>query len=266
MKEEVAVRVLSEVKSVIDEEKIRCWLDCGGLLGAVRDGKLIPCDTDIDLSILHRHTRKLLQQIPVFQRKGFSTWVHCNNITLVKNEIPITFGCFQPENDVYFHIDWPCLNFFEREIEFWKSEYRYGVQIFHDIATYRELQSIPPNRLAKIAYYATTPQVPRWLVRKTFIGLWKLLGGEYFVYAVPKGFYDNLESVTFYGMEFKAPCPVEDYLAFKYGNWEVPDRSWDIWSDDGAIVARGTPKDSKIAEKMFNPWLSLKDLTDSDER
>jgi len=47
--EEAIIESLKVVKNSFDKYDIEYWLDCGALLGAVRDRKLIPWDHDIDL-------------------------------------------------------------------------------------------------------------------------------------------------------------------------------------------------------------------------
>ena len=37
---------------LLKKRKIHYWLDCGTLLGAVRDNKLLPWDKDLDISII----------------------------------------------------------------------------------------------------------------------------------------------------------------------------------------------------------------------
>jgi len=243
MDEEVAVSVLQEIKQIIDNQEIRCWIDQGVLLGAVRDGKFIPWDTDIDFGILYRDAKKILQQIPTFKQKGYSVWIHCSWLTLVKNNIPVSFATYQPRGNVYFHIDYPSKTFYLRKL-----------QTFYDVATFRELQSIR-GKTAKLAYLTTTPGFVRWLVQRISFRLWRLGGGEYFAYATPKHFYENLDTIEFYGMEFNTPSPVKDYLSYKYGDyWSKPKSDWNIWVDDGGIVS------SKKIEKKFDRWYTLKDL------
>lgn len=38
---------------------------------------------------------------------------------------------------------------------------------------------------------------------------------------VPVHFYERLEPIEFYGIYFLAPSPVNDFLTFKYGNWNT---------------------------------------------
>lgn len=39
---------------------------------------------------------------------------------------------------------------------------------------------------------------------------------------IPVRYYEVLEPITFKDGEFLAPSPIEDFLALKYGDWQVP--------------------------------------------
>lgn len=49
---EIQIEILDAVMSFCDENGIKCWLNGGTLLGAVRHGGYIPWDDDIDLGML----------------------------------------------------------------------------------------------------------------------------------------------------------------------------------------------------------------------
>ena len=38
---------------------------------------------------------------------------------------------------------------------------------------------------------------------------------------IPVRFYESLEKIQFYGMEFNLPSPIEDYLTLKYGDFRT---------------------------------------------
>lgn len=39
---------------------------------------------------------------------------------------------------------------------------------------------------------------------------------------IPVHFYERLEPIKFYDMDFLVPSPIEDYLTLKYGDWKTP--------------------------------------------
>jgi len=59
MDEKKAIEALRQVKEVFDNYDVEYWLDCGTLLGAVRNGKIIPWDNDIDLGMWKKNKEKL---------------------------------------------------------------------------------------------------------------------------------------------------------------------------------------------------------------
>ena len=52
------ISLLWQVKEVLDTHNIELWLECGALLGAVRNGKIIPWQDDIDLGAWQEKTLK----------------------------------------------------------------------------------------------------------------------------------------------------------------------------------------------------------------
>ena len=48
-KEEILVKMLKDAKKVFQNNGLEFWLDCGTLLGAIRDNGFIPWENDIDL-------------------------------------------------------------------------------------------------------------------------------------------------------------------------------------------------------------------------
>ena len=67
---------------------------------------------------------------------------------------------------------------------------------------------------------------------KVDIFFYKKQGEEYFSHlysgnqihsycVVPAHFYENLEPIKFYDMDFQVPSPIEEYLTYKYGDWKT---------------------------------------------
>ncbi len=55
----ISLHLLAVLKRVCEEQGIRFWLAYGTLLGAVRSGKFIPWDDDVDVYMMYKDVRKL---------------------------------------------------------------------------------------------------------------------------------------------------------------------------------------------------------------
>jgi hypothetical protein len=62
---------------LLDRHRIVHWLDYGSLLGAVRDGHLIPWDKDADIGILSTDVPGLLSLAPEVERAGYRLDISC---------------------------------------------------------------------------------------------------------------------------------------------------------------------------------------------
>ncbi len=70
--------MLPYVGALLKELNIIYWLDWGTLLGAVRNGKMIPWDFDIDIGIFHKDVVKLLAMESRIVKDGFHFGVDRN--------------------------------------------------------------------------------------------------------------------------------------------------------------------------------------------
>jgi len=84
------VYLLYEIKEVLDEEMIEFWLECGTLLGAVRDGKIIPWEHDLDFGVFREKLPYSLQELikEKLSIRGFKVVIYKNhmNISISKSK------------------------------------------------------------------------------------------------------------------------------------------------------------------------------------
>lgn len=57
------LRILNYISNLFKKNDIPFWLTCGTLLGAVRTGKLIPWDNDIDIGIWESDAHKIINNL-----------------------------------------------------------------------------------------------------------------------------------------------------------------------------------------------------------
>lgn len=65
---------LKEIAKVLNELNVTYWLEWGTLLGAVRNGKIIPWDYDIDIGILVEDIDKIISFNSELNKRGWTFW------------------------------------------------------------------------------------------------------------------------------------------------------------------------------------------------
>jgi hypothetical protein len=231
MIENVAVDNLTEIKDVFDIIDVKFWLDHGTLLGAVRDGRIIEWDSDVDLGTWYYNTKKILSAFGEFKKRRFTAGLDCKrgNLGIRRG------GCYV------------------------------GVSLYRDRGNYA--WTIPPvflrglNRVEKVLNWwigasssitYTAPEgkflrrsgpflslVPLPLTQHLADITWSILvrRGCIIPLIVPKHYFEALSTIEFYGIEFNIPSDVEKYLEYRYGSsWRTPIKEWK-YKDDGAMSA-----------------------------
>ncbi|OYT52917.1 MAG: hypothetical protein B6U72_07245 [Candidatus Altiarchaeales archaeon ex4484_2] len=227
--EEKGIEDLRDIKDILDRADIEYWLDHGSLLGAVRDKRFIPWDNDIDLSTMSTEIDKIIAEIPEIEKRGFKIIVTDFNIEMRRSSVPINIIVMRLKGDAV----WTLFSgdggdsIEGRGI---KKQFRTFIRktyklLFSNkkIMLVRKFFKMLPAPIQDISYKMV------WTVRKRW-------GKKYTPIVVPKSYYDDLGKISFYGMVFNTPAPVEDYLSLKYGkDWKKPRKEWVFWRDDGAI-------------------------------
>ena len=198
-----SIEVLKSVIEVLNRLNIDYYLDFGTLLGAVRDGKLIPWDDDIDISILNQSDCKKLPEALKILKKEYSlrpsllTYRKSYEKRAKKNREIFHQGVefTSPDN---------CSIAKVRDNRFWIfgrgnicidifCKYEKSEKLYWE--AYGKVNSVPSN----------------------------LLSGE-------------LTEIDFYGLKCKIPKDYENYLEYKYGeSWRVPNREWSHDTEDFSI-------------------------------
>ena len=93
-----ALAGLSVAAKVLRDRNVTFWLSCGTLLGCVRDGDLIPHDSDVDIGVLHEGDKDSL--LGAFIDVGFKLQRKCE-VDGVLHEWTLTMnGALL---DIFFH-------------------------------------------------------------------------------------------------------------------------------------------------------------------
>ena len=53
--------------------------------------------------------------------------------------------------------------------------------------------------------------------------------------SVPKSFYTRFKTIIFQNKEYTVPNETDDYLSYRYGDWQTPVKEWNTSTDDNAL-------------------------------
>lgn len=214
---EEALDALQQFHTIAHENDIPYWVDSGSLLGLVRDGSLIDNDVDVDLAMWKADDWKILNHINAFESE-FKVETKILHGTVYSIKFMHESGCRKFVLDFYWEGD----------------EYAWAPQI-------RKRQT--PS---KINTSVILPLIQYWLLRlwsqyhitvhKEHKHLCKQLPNyfEYKTWKIPKSLFNEIS----YNEEFEVNIPQdsEDYLEYRYGDWQSPVEVWDYWEMDGGLI------------------------------
>ena len=86
LNKDIAKDILIRFKNIAEKNNIIFWLDCGTLLGAVRNKDFIDYDIDIDVRIYFNDIPKLIKSIPELKENGLDILrTSINEISFIKD-------------------------------------------------------------------------------------------------------------------------------------------------------------------------------------
>jgi len=227
------IYLLHQIKEALDEYNIEFWLDCGTLLGAVRDGKIIPWECDLDFGVLCR--KKELKSIiaKAFLDKGLNVCVSENHITINGDKgIWADINLYKLYND-------------KAVASFKKPKNSIGVLSSMFIKTllfphYYKINLKMDRRIMVrnifVIISRTLQSFLRKLIAKKLLIIYKKMGSKDILWVVPNYFFTKLSTIAFYKKEFKIPYKAKEYLAYRYGeDWNIHKKDWVTEKDDLSV-------------------------------
>jgi lipopolysaccharide cholinephosphotransferase len=263
MDRELAIDNLKMLKALFDEFGIQFWLDGGTLLGAVREGKIIEWDHDVDLCMWNRDRKKLFSALnELKRRKGkiiLAYPLHPNF-----QSITLKLPPFEGNIDVVL---WPdkadkldnltlnlegmygqltLLQRFFCMTQDYFALVRHFLYYDFSLSLFRK----PDTFIARILEYSLPPlpqKLKMFLLR--LLRHWKI-GYYNWVITTPKHYFENLGTIEFYGLTFNIPSDVEAYLKYHYGeDWKTPRKKWRWLEDDKARPIRAPVTSDRKQQK-----------------
>ena len=233
MKEDDAIDALRRVKTVFDRYDIEFWLDGGALLGAMRNGKLIPWDNDIDLCTWQKNVSGVAPDTDAYKElydAGCELYFLDDKVVIEKNDYPMNVSLFRLADDKAIRTlpsaETAMGKFFRSLWWLFSVSYYGGFRI-------AGVKSTAKVVLVKVSGMLPTP------LRKTLAGamlkIAKVFDCREICWTVPAHFFMDLSTIDFYGMEIKVPAETEKYLSFRYGrDWKIARKEWSTLKEDGA--------------------------------
>ena len=234
--ENTLVNLLWQVKEVLDKYNIEFWLDCGTLLGAVRNRKFLAWEHDIDLGIWHKNFSDNLK-ISIFDtlcERGFkvhiSKLVNHMHIRKGRNYIDINFYQLVDNKAIWPMLTNPLyklLNYFAHVLS---APYDYEI----------DKKEFLTKRIIRKIVVGISRTIPSFL-RKSIAHLISSIriSNNRVLWIIPSSYFLNLSTIKFYGMEIKVPAEREEYLAYRYGkDWRIPRKNWVTSRDDETVKFR----------------------------
>ncbi len=220
---------------LLKKRGISYWLDCGTLLGIIRDQSLIEWEKDIDIGVLKNQLEEsdIWYIVNKVKNDGYDVNVYESCISICKNDIVLDIKLYEQKEDLLFEKKKIPKNLISSAICFtvhcFSSKYgssRKGLNFPHSIV----IMSI--QTLSKL--------IPKF-ISSILIRPFKYLCENYLTVdiseAVPCKYFETFEEIVFFGKSYAIPSMKEDYLAFRYGgNWRVPNKNWVTERDDGGYL------------------------------
>lgn len=227
-KEEIWLAALEQVTQALDHEGVSHFLDTGTLLGAVRDGRFIPWDNDIDIGIVDClcDDARLLRLVGKLSSTGFVANLSTTGVGLFSPQgVEINLKLYRRDGEVLVG-DY---SYFSHASAF--RTFLYNVAAGHQKGSFG---SMPIFRI-KAVLIALRP-IWGWLALPW---LQSGISHKALVARVKTADVCPMSTIAFYGSTFWVPARAAAYLAHRYGpEWGTPIRDYDYTRDDQSIATR----------------------------
>ncbi len=238
--------VVSSILAILDRHQAHYLLDQGTLLGVIRAGRMIPGDTDIDISLLACEVQDKLDSIVADIRKlklPVARLEHCLWIPWTfkgseRENMPVHINFYRRKNGraekVFYltprsstplkRVVWKVFTSFwyvSKAPDIWK-------EVDKSFLSAKERFALLVARFMPASLRAA---LLRWVekCKKSFERPIKM--------SVPAEYFDNLKEIEIDKIAVKVPYDAEGYLRFKYGpTWRAPAENWKWWLDDRAVI------------------------------
>ena len=249
-----------EINEIFDNNGLFFWLSYGGLLGIIREGKLIPWNNDLEVCSWYKdiNNDQIIKIVDQINEMGYTCIYYESFGTInIKQgdliDININFCWLDGDKVIRPHetASKDKNNFFAH-IFYWLSA---SVFIYpNTINKFRfkeENKQINYKNLSKflVAWLSNIfPLKMKIIIFKSFIWLSKKSGGRFQKTAMPLNLFKEFKLYPFYNSSIYVPNKPERVLEFIYGReWKIPKDKWQFYDKENLSITR-----IEIIDEQFN--------------
>ncbi len=245
---EKSLRMLEDIKMILDNEKISFWLEAGTLLGAIKYKEIMAWDTDIDLGAFKKDFPERVQKklSNLFENKGFTVYFFPEKIDFIRDggaaiQVHLAHG--------------PKKGYFTRQMA--DNRHKSGKKLFQiyrlaNVSYFGSWRFSLSKKNAKTNLFKLISYIPKSLKKKMskriMLKLTNLKESGVYYIKIPQGML-KLKNILFYGLKYAIPTGYESYLSMQYGNWRAPppkgNKPW-VWHEHGDWKKVYNPREMMI--------------------
>ena len=217
---------LDQVISVCVRRNIAYFLDTGTLLGAVRDGKFIPWDNDIDIGLPDMNDQ---------QSAALELARDCANLGFIVNMSSTSIGMLSRDGvEINF-------KYYQRNGKSFTADYSYfhcrstALAFVYSVTSGNRFRGYGNNAKQALKNMVITMLMPFRAVTQKLTHSWvrkvELVSNFDRLLILP------LSEVRLYDVAYAAPAKADAYLSARYGpDWSIPKENYDYLTEDQSFA------------------------------
>ncbi|MDY4610668.1 MAG: LicD family protein [Sphaerochaetaceae bacterium] len=229
------------IQKAFSDTGLRWWVDSGSLLGLYRDGRFLPNDADIDITLFvhdRNDAEKVEHAVEIVKRLGF----RCVRLMWGSRDKTYKYKLI-PENAFPYKLD-IMICFVQPDGSAVCPQGKKNTQNIGSIHRIRQIcidwkkgNTVRKKAGLKGKVYYYSYQIYRNLFLRNDAELnIQNLSPEFYTmlyWEIPAKFIEKISGTTLDG--FPIPEDSDGYLRYRYGDWRIPNSHWNFTTDDGAI-------------------------------
>jgi phosphorylcholine metabolism protein LicD len=240
---DILIRMLVDTDNILNDLNIEYWLDCGTLLGAIRDNQLISWDNDIDLGCWkttsdYEMKQELRSKFEELDYEVFLTDHYLNIHFKNHSDLNMDLNFYTDEND---NAVTPSSSLYPYLNDSWSKLTNHIIKSVYNGKYYLKRYSRVIRMLFKLVLWLHNVMFslfPSKIKSKYLNALIKLRKktSNHKAEVVPKIYFQEIKFTKILDGEYPIPEEADSYLYYRYGeNWRTPVQDWDTFNEDGTI-------------------------------